>query len=381
VKPQVCLSPNGVDVYHVDSAPTSLLVGTMDGVVELQSAGESGAWNAVNRSLGGLHIGSLMSEPVRGALFAGVHGEGLYRSLDAGHRWESDLPGLTVPHVFSLACDRRGDAVTLYAGTEPARLFRSRNGGDSWSELPGLASAPSRDKWWFPAPPHIAHVKHVATDPRDERVIYVCVEQGALLKSSDGGEHFEQLLFEDAGCRYNNDAHRIVFNPENPDEIFLDGGDGIFRSPDAGRTWEHVATPSMRVAYPDHLYLAPDDPKTLFAVGGGDPPNIWRSSGNARSTIVKSRDGGHSWNQIGGGLLSSLPGNLEAATLVSWPGGYGFFAGSTDGEVFCSLDRGEHWNRIADSLPPVSKCVHHGNLVKGRALVAAAAAAAAQKGL
>jgi photosystem II stability/assembly factor-like uncharacterized protein len=376
MKQKVCLSPNGVDMYQIDSAPTSLLVGTMDGVVELSAGEDSGTWKALNRTLDGLHVGSLMSEPGGGAIFAGVHGEGLYRSFDGAATWETGMPGLTVPHVFSLTYDRRAEALTLYAGTEPARLFRSRSLGDSWEEVPGLATAPARDKWWFPAPPHIAHVKHVAVDPRDERVIYVCVEQGALLKSSDGGERFEQLLFEDSGCRYNNDAHRIVFNPQNPDEIYLDGGDGIFRSLDAGRSWEHVATPSMRVAYPDHLYLAPDDPRTVFAVGGGDPPNIWRSSGDAKSTIVRSLDCGRSWHQIGGGVLSSLPGNLEAATLVAWPGGYGFFAGSTDGEIFCSLDRGERWARIADSLPPVSKCVHYGNLAKGRAV-----AAAAQRGL
>jgi photosystem II stability/assembly factor-like uncharacterized protein len=365
----ICLSPNGVDTYHTAAEPTSLLVGTMDGVVELRASPGTGRWETVNRTLDGLHVSSLMSEPSRGALFAGVHDEGLYRSGDAGANWEN-LAGLTVPHVFSVTYDRRGDNVTLYAGTEPAHLFRSRDGGDSWDEVSGFKSAPGREKWWFPAPPHIAHVKHVAADPRDERVLYVCVEQGALLKSSDGGEHFEQLLFEDAGCRYNNDAHRIVFNPRNPDEIYLDGGDGIFRSADAGRSWEHVATPAMRVAYPDHLFLAPDDPDTVFAVGGGDPPNVWRSSGDARSTIVRSRNRGRDWSQLGGSLLNSLPGNLEAATLVCWTGGYGFFAGSTDGEVFLSLDRGEHWSRIADSLPPVSKCVHYGNLAKGRALAA-----------
>jgi photosystem II stability/assembly factor-like uncharacterized protein len=376
MKPQVCLSPNGVDTYRLSGPPTSLMVGTMDGVIELRASGRPDAWETVGRSLDGLHVSSLMSEPLGGAMFAGVHGEGLYRSLDGANTWETNFPGLAVPHVFSLTYDRRGDAVTLYAGTEPARLFRSRDGGNSWDEVPGLASAPSRENWWFPAPPHLAHVKHVTADPRDERVLYVCIEQGAVLKSSDGGEHFEQLVFEDADCRYNNDAHRIVFNPQNPDEIYLDGGDGIFRSGDAGRSWQHLATPSMRVAYPDHLFLAPGDPRTIFAVGGGDPPNIWRSSGDARSTIVRSPDGGRSWSQIGGGLLNSLPGNLEAASLISWPGGYGFFAGSTDGDVFCSLDRGEHWTRIAESLPPVSKCVHFGNLAKGRAV-----AAAAQKGL
>jgi photosystem II stability/assembly factor-like uncharacterized protein len=218
----------------------------------------------------------------------------------------------------------------------------------------------------------MAHVKHVTADPRDERVLYVCVEQGALLKSLDAGETFQQLFFEDASCRYNNDTHRIVFDPRNPDHIYLDGGDGIFSSPDAGRTWEHLATPSMRVAYPDQLFLAPDNPDTLFVVGGGTPPNLWRSTGDAKSAIVRSRDGGRTWAALGNGLPAALSGNLEAATLVTWPGGYGFFAGSTDGEVFFSRDRGESWELVASALAPVSKCVHFGNLAQGRAVAASA---------
>jgi photosystem II stability/assembly factor-like uncharacterized protein len=373
---KVCLSPNGVDVYNLDHPPDSLMVATMDGVIELRAQGAGSQWTAINHSLDGLHVSSLMSEPGRGALFAGMHGEGLFRSLDGGASWEASAEGLTVAHIFTLSFDRRGEAVTLFAGTEPAHLFRSRNGGDTWEELKGLRAVSGQEKWSFPPPPHIAHVKHVTADPRDERVLYVCIEQGALLKSIDGGEHFEQLFFEDASCRYNNDAHRIVFNPQNPDEIYLDGGDGIFKSQDAGRSWEHIATTAMRVAYPDPLFLAPREPGTMFAVGGGTPPFVWRTTGDARSAVVRSRDGGRTWSALGNGLPESLPGNLEAATMVTWPGGYGFFVGSSDGEVFCSLDRGEHWSLIANALPPVSKCVHYGNLAKGRAV-----AASIQKGL
>lgn len=371
---KVCLSPNGVDRYELAGPPESLLVATMDGVVELRAAG--GQWRTVGRTLDGLHVSALMYEPGRGAIFAGMHGEGLFRSLDGGVSWESSMNGLRFPHVFTLAYDRRGERVTLFAGTEPAHLFRSTDCGDSWQEVTGLRKVDGQEKWSFPPPPHIAHVKHVTADPRDERILYVCIEQGALLKSTDGGETFRQLFFEDAGCRYNNDTHRIVFHPQNPDRIYLDGGDGVFRSDDAGRSWQHLATPSMRVAYPDQLYLAPDDPETVFAVGGGTPPFVWRQTGDAQSAVVRSRDGGRTWAALGNGLPAALPGNLEAATLVSWPGGYGLFVGSTDGEVFCSLDRGEHWSLIAADLPPVSKCVHFSNLAKGRAV-----AASLQKGL
>jgi hypothetical protein len=53
---------------------------------------------------------------------------------------------------------------------------------------------------------------------------------------------------------------------------------------------------------------------------------------------------------------------------VQWPGGFGFFAGTTDGEVFCSEDRGNSWHCIATGLPAVSKCIHHLNLESGRRL-------------
>ena len=51
---------------------------------------------------------------------------------------------------------------------------------------------------------------------------------------------------------------------------------------------------------------------------------------------------------------------------MSWPGGFGFFAGTTDGEVYASLDKGETWAPIAAGLPPVSKSIHHRNIQIGR---------------
>ena len=41
----------------------------------------------------------------------------------------------------------------LYAGTEPAYLFRGDDLGDTWTELPGLRAVPSVESWTFPAPP------------------------------------------------------------------------------------------------------------------------------------------------------------------------------------------------------------------------------------
>ena len=365
-----CLSPNGVDVYSLQGPPDTLFVATTDGIAELR-ADKTGAWTNVRRHLSGLHVGSLIHDTEDEGLFAGSYDRGLYRSLDGGENWTPASVGIEPENIFSLGCDSASHPATLYAGTEPAYLYRSTDLGATWEEVKGLHAVPSRADWNFPAPPHIAHVKHTIADPRDSRILYVCIEQGALLKSVDDGTNFFELHFQDDSYVLNKDTHRIVFHPDNPDRIYLDGGDGIAVSDDAGETWTRIADTSVRVGYPDHLHISPEADRTIYVSGGGTPPNIWRETGDATSTIMRSRDDGGSWEQFGTGMPRSLKGNIEALTLAHWPGGFGFFAGTTDGEVFASIDRGENWSMIADDIGAVSKCVHHRNLTMGRAAVEA----------
>ena len=127
-----------------------------------------------------------------------------------------------------------------------------------WKSCRRCVRSPARERWNFPAPPYVAHTKHIDIDPRDDDTLYVSIEQGALLKSIDGGRSFHELHFQDETYVLNKDTHRIVFNPHNPDELFLPGGDGISHSRDGGATWERIATPAMRVGYPDATFCSPD---------------------------------------------------------------------------------------------------------------------------
>jgi len=365
----IYLSPNGVDDYRLDGPPAHLWVGTMNGLVRL-SGGVEGPWQVTAEALKGLHVGALMCESEKGGMFAGTHEHGLYRSLDGGGTWAASMNGIEPLNIFTMTYRRLSDGHTdVFVGTEPAHLYRSSDLGDSWVELTALRDMPTRERWSFPAPPHIAHVKHLTFDPRDHRTLYLCVEQGALLKSLDDGQSFFELHFQDESYRQNRDTHRIVFHPEDADVLYLDGGDGISRSKDAGASWERLTTPEMRVGYPDQLFFSPDGDGTMFVCGGGTPPNIWRQTGNAVSAVAHSIDGGRNWTALAGGLPDMLPGNLEAMSMFRWPGGFGLVAGSSDGEIYASFDKGRHWRVIA-TIGAVSKCVHHRNLNIGRALVA-----------
>ena len=363
----VCLSPNGLDTWTAEQPPVTLLVATAAGVVRLERTSGTTRWSQSSCELSDLHIGSLLREPCSGALFAGVHGSGLYRSFDDGRTWQAAMSGLTHTHVFCLACVREpGGGSAVFAGTEPAHLYRSRDLGGTWEELPALRSVAGCEKWNFPAPPHLAHVKHIAFDPRDSRRMFVCVEQGALLRSDDGGASFRELQFQDRTFRLNKDTHRVVFNPVRADEVCLVGGEGLSRSLDCGESWQRLTTAGMRVSYPDYFCYSPEEPGVLFIAGGGSTPDVWRVTGEARGALARSSDGGRTWTQVGGGLPPRLAGNIEAISLVLWPNGFGFFVGTTDGEIYHSGDKGRNWICIAKGLPPVSKCIHHRNLAAGR---------------
>ena len=181
-----CLSPNGWNVPPGDAPVTRVLVATIRGVSLLERAGPGAPWTDRGRTLDGHHVSSLLREPRGGGIFAGMHSGGLYFSGNGGETWERRTHGITIEHVFSVGYAQRGDATVIYAGTEPASLFRSDDYGESWTELPGIKESDGRELWRFPGPPHLAHVKMMAIDPRDTQIIYAAVEQRALLRASTG---------------------------------------------------------------------------------------------------------------------------------------------------------------------------------------------------
>jgi photosystem II stability/assembly factor-like uncharacterized protein len=339
-------------------------VATTDGLVVVVRDAAGTPWRVSHRALAGKHLGSVMFEATRGGLFAGAHTGGLYFSADRGATWQARAAGITIDQVFSLASVADRDAVTLYAGTEPVSLFRSRDYGESWVELPAIRQVGGQDKWTFPAPPHSAHTKNLTIDPRDPRLLYAAIEQGALLKSTDGGESWrEPVDYWRPDDFWYRDIHRVVQVPTNPDELFMPTGMGLFHSRDAGESWEQLTDRFFRIGYPDHLVVASRDGNLLFMSGGGEDPSQWRKTKFAHGTVMRSRDRGRSWSVVDHGLPNAGKVNYEAMSLAAWPDGFALFLGSTDGEIYYSEDGAESWVCIARGLGAVSKGRHYANLL------------------
>jgi len=361
-----CLAPNGMNVYRGDQPATRLLIGTSKGVAVFERApGQD--WRLAATLLEGQHISSMVVEPVKGGIYAGVHRGGVFVSNDRGANWEARGSGITINHVYSLAYAVEDGKPAIYAGTEPPGIFRTRDEGRSWDELPGWRDMPGKDKWLFPMPPHIPHAKTIAVDPRDPRIFYVGVEQAGLFKTVDGGQSWRELdSYSRPDDESYRDVHQIVLRPNHPDELYMTTGMGLYRSRDGGESWGHLTyRNTFRIGYPDKLIFSPQDDRTMFICGSHANPGTWIKLHTADAAIMVSHDAGESWSLASTGMPDPLSANLEAMCLYAWPGGFDLFTGTTDGKVYFSADGAQSWRLIGSDLAPVSKVEHYRLLLPG----------------
>lgn len=352
------LSHGGSTIYSSPSPSNEVLVATAQGVVLIQRDAHGRSWHVAHRALTDRHISAIVFDSESGFIFAAAFHGSFHLSPDGGRTWELRDNGLKERNVYSLASVRLSEGLRLYAGTEPAHLFYSDDFGHQWTELPGLRSVPSVPQWSFPAPPHIAHLKHINFDPYVPTTIYASIEVGGLLKSTDGGQSWEELhgVYED--------VHRLLIHPRNPNRMYVTGGNGLYVSSDGGVTWEHRTSRTAEIGgYPDMLVYPPKQPELMFVAAAHDNPASWRTTGFAGARISRSRDGGTSWEVLGNGLPDRMQASIEAMCLEDWGESCSVFAGTTSGEVYSSDDGGERWTRIISGLAPISKAGHYRNLV------------------
>jgi photosystem II stability/assembly factor-like uncharacterized protein len=359
--PVICLSVNGNTLCESERAARTLLVATTEGVYEFGRAELHAPWSCVRKDiLTGNHISALVHEPRSGLLFAGLHFQGgLQVSADRGRTWEARNDGLQSGHVYTLLVKYLGSHTVLYLGTEPAMLYRSDDLGLSWTALPAMRDVPDTDKWFFPR--SVPHIKNIASHPSQAQTLYVCVEQGDLLKSIDGGKSWRQLSSLDRpDDKFRRDMHRVTFRKDDAQELFLTSGIGLYHSTDGGDSWEHITDPSFVLGYPDPFFIHPVQPNVMFMAGAGASPNPdWAKMGTANPRFMRSTDSGRSWVDAMSGFRRPVRGNIEAAALhYSHEGGLELFAGTACGELYTSRDEAKSWVLVSEQIDPVSKGPH-----------------------
>ena len=277
-----------------------------------------------------------------------VRGRGtLARSIDGGRSW-TDItpPGAREEEVWAVAAS---PAVKdqVFVGTSHARLFRSEDRGRSFRECTGFLKIPGRDRWSFPPPPHIPHVRSITFGPRSPSTMYVGVEEGGIYRSRDSGATFESLndgLYDD--------IHTVAVDPRDSRRLYATTGNGFYRSENAGASWKHIKYGIDRT-YTVPLLVTNGDTDTIFTAAAAGPPPTW-SIGHAGADAMLFRSDDH------GATFSSIPaehvwGRGMVMRLKRDPEGSAFLGVTNDGYVIRATDNGVA--AIAEKLPPANDLV------------------------
>ena len=312
-----------------------LYAATGEGIVRLDEAGDG--WT-VERFLDGSGAQCLSVDPRDpDTVFAGLRERGVRRTQDGGRSWADCA--LPEPGVFSLAVSAADGAV--YAGTEPSRLFRSDDRGESWRELEALLELPSRPTWSFPPRPWTSHVRWIAPSPHDADLLLVGIELGGLMRSTDGG-----ATWQDHRPGAQPDVHSLAWHPSERVRAYEAGGGGAAFTADAGETWQPADEGRDR-NYTWSVAVDPHDPE-LWYVSASTGPFAAHGGGDPQARIYRRRPGDE-WRALAGGLPEPLPAMPYA--LVAADGR--LFAGLSDGQIWESVDRGDSWRASAVEGDPI----------------------------
>lgn len=277
--------------------------------------------------------------------------------------------GRALANIWAL--EAGGDEEDLWCGVEPAALFHSENGGDSWKLVPGISNHAHARQW---QPGNGGLCLH--TILRDGDRMHLGISTGGHYLSEDGGKEFSAAN-QGIGAGFNPDpypefgqcVHKIAGHKDAPGRLYMQnhggwadwegpGGPrpdiGVLRSDDHGRTWRSIAR-GLPSDFGFPIVVHPEDPDTVYVVPL-DPPT--RTCPGAAPAVWRSEDGGGSWKRLARGLpkkesyFTVLRDALDVDELKS----PALYFGTTTGQLWIGRDGGEKWDCLFDSLPPIN-CV------------------------
>jgi photosystem II stability/assembly factor-like uncharacterized protein len=357
-----------------------VLVGTAKGAFVLTSDGQRSDWEVDGPHFGGweiYHVVGAPSDPDR--LYAsqstGWFGQILQRSDDGGRSWrpvnnEFRYAGATgthqwydgTPHPWEFARvwhlePAPDNPDTVYAGAEDAALFKSTDGGESWTELSGLRTHPTGPGWQPGAGGMCTHT--VLIDPSDQDRLHVAISAAGVIRSEDGGATWQPANrglhsdgIPDPDAEVGHCVHRIARHPSRPDTLFMQKHWDVMRSDDAGDTWREVSG-NLPTDFGFPIAVHAHEPETVYVVPIESDSMHFPPEGKLR--VFRSRTGGDDWEPLTDGLpqANCYVNVLREAMSVDDLDPCGLYFGTTGGQVYGSADGGDTWQTIVHDLPRV----------------------------
>lgn len=316
-----------------------LIAGTQKGVRVLR-------WVKGERSAGAraraLEAETIEATTARGSnVMVGTGSGKAFLSGDRGSSWEPAQGGLECGAVCSLAAGK-GAAAHVYAGTEPASIFRFDTGKNEWQELAGFKALEEAEEWRGYGD-RAAHVQTLELDPHADTRLYAGVEVGGAYASDDAGRSWAAMddgLYED--------VHRLAVDPRTGSRLYAATGGGLYLSENRGLSWRQHPNDVGSLYATTLLARSDRGGKTiLYLATADDTPSTWPRRG-ARARLHVSRDAGVTWKEASVGAQRF---RKDAYTVIAADpeDAEGAFVATAGGDIYHGSRGGEYWVRIHHS--------------------------------
>lgn len=320
------------------------------------------------------------------ALGLGHFGVKLHRSADGGETWEEcatpayppkpegldDRDGNGKPvewrleMIWALANAGPDQPDALWCGTLPGGLFRSEDGGSSWELNRPLWDQPDRHKW-FGGGYDQPGIHSVCVDPRDPKRVLVGVSCGGVWGTEDGGAswscraHGMRAAYMPPERQYDpaiQDPHLLVQCRAEPEDLWVQHHNGVFRSTDGAGSWQEIAdVPPSGFGFA--VAVHPEDGDTAWFVPAIKDER--RIPVDGKLVVTRTRNGGQSFEVLRDGLPQEHAYDLVFRHALDIDGGGDRLAfGSTTGSLWVTEDQGDRWDCVSAHLPPVF-CMRFGS--------------------
>jgi hypothetical protein len=357
-----------------------VLVGTSKGAFILTSDGKRQDWKVDGPLFGGWEMYHLKGSPADpNRLFASQatdwFGQVVHRSDDGGTSWE------TVGNAFAYEGDPGShqwydgtphpwefkrvwhfepgltDPDVIYAGVEDAALFRSADGGQTWSELSGLRGHGTGPSWQPGAGGLCLHT--ILLDPVNPDRIVTAISAAGAFRTDDGGKNWQPInrglrseYIPDPEAEIGHCVHHIALHPSRPDVLFMQKHWDVMRSDDAGENWREVSG-NLPSDFGFVIDVHAHEPETIYVVPIKSDSEHYPPEGKLR--VYRSRSGGNEWEALTNGLPQSdcYHNVLRDAMAIDSLDPCGVYFGTTGGQVYASADSGDNWSAIVHDLPRV----------------------------
>ncbi|RII09328.1 BNR/Asp-box repeat protein [Streptomyces sp. YIM 130001] len=292
-------------------------------------------------------------------------GPSVFHSDDLGKSWqEPTAPAVKFPKDTGTSLERvwqlhpaAAEPDVVYAGTEPAALYRSEDRGESFELVRPLWEHPTRSRWVPGGGGEGLHT--ILTDARDPEAVTVAVSTAGVFRTEDGGASWRPSnsgvsasFLPDPNPEFGQCVHKVARDSVNPDRLYLQNHWGVFRSDNGGGTWSDIGKglPSdfgfAAVSHPSRA-----DTAYVFPINA----DADRVPAERRCRVFRTSDAGGTWEPLTAGLPEGdhYGTVLRDAMCADDTDPAGIYFGNRNGEVYASADDGDSWQQLASHLPDV----------------------------